>query len=146
MTRLEILRDRVGDLGDNIDLLMAEAVKDAEEEILGLNTEDQMYKKGVTAEGEKITPGYTEGTKAIKKAKGQPTDRVTLRDTGDFHESVFVDAEEKGLRFGADDPKAEKLYKKYGSDVIGLTADNIKRAGALLVPGLIRGIKKRLLK
>lgn len=146
MTTLEIMLDKVKSLEPNFDLLMAEAVRGSEEEILSLNTEDQMYKKGVDAKGEKIAPPYTEGTKAIKRAKGQPTNRVTLRDTGDFHESVFVDAEEKALRFGADDPKAEKLYKKYGPDVIGLTAENIKRAGALLVPGLIRGIKKRLLK
>ena len=75
-------------------------------------------------------------TEAIKKEKGQPTDRVTLKDTGEFHRSIFVKFEGDKIIIDSDNDLRDKLVKKYGATIFGLTKQN-KQA-------LIKIIEKRL--
>jgi len=90
---------------------------------------------GIDSEGEKITPAYSVNTVAIKKAKGQPHDRVTLKDTGAFHRAMFLSGGQAGqFSVGNSDPKAAKLEDKYGPEIFGLT-DGSKQE---LIDGLLR--------
>ena len=86
----------------------------------------QLYVKGENALGVEISSymPYTPFTIEIKKEKGQPTDRVTLRDTGDFYDSMKVDAERTYFEIVADDWKTEELKGKYGDDILGLNAEH----------------------
>lgn len=95
------------------------AIQATADEIVRLNGE-QMY-EGVRADGQPITPFYTPFTVKIKARKGQPTDRVTLRDTKVFHESGRVIV--AGTKFTVNynkDPKAAHLEKKYSEQIKGL--------------------------
>lgn len=70
--------------------------------------------------GGNITPFYKPVTKRIKKRKGQPTDRVTLKDKGDLYDGIFVDVGLFTYRIYSTDSKADALTKKYGNDIWGL--------------------------
>lgn len=81
---------------------------------------EQMF-KGIERSGELINPPYARRTVVIKREKGQPSDRVTLRDTGDFYQGLYVRVEGATLSFGSDDEKTQDLQDKYG-DIFGLSS------------------------
>lgn len=91
-----------------------------EAEILDWNTEEQLYQQGQDATGQAIGPPYRPFTVQVKRQKGQPTDRVTLRDTGDFHESFRVQWQDTEFRIDATDAKTYKLTRAYGAEIFGL--------------------------
>lgn len=105
--------------------LMQGIIMDREAEIAAMNADAQLYEEGVNALGVSIASyrPYSPVTVAIKKAKGQPTNRVTLRDEGDFEASFYVVADLESFQIRASDWKAEKLALKYG-DIFGLTQEN----------------------
>lgn len=108
--------------------LIADILQDNETEIVEMNSEDQLYEKGVTATGvsiESFAP-YSNYTIEIKQMKGQPTDRVTLRDTGDFHNAFYLEIDKDKFEIWSHDWKARTLVDLYGWDIFGLTPDNIK--------------------
>lgn len=63
---------------------------------------------------------YSPITKARKKNKGQVSNRVTLRDTGDFYNSMFIDFKKSEIVVDATDPKAGQLMDIYGEAILGL--------------------------
>lgn len=84
--------------------------------------------RGIDSEGNEIEPEYSPVTVQIKKLKGQPSDRVTLKDTGDFHNAMFLAGGGSGqFQIGNRDKKLNKLERKYGKEVLGLT-DESKQA------------------
>jgi hypothetical protein len=97
-------------------------VKENESAVLDLNIEQ--LSRGVNAQNRKITPPYTKRTKQIKAYKGQPTDRVTLRDEGDFQQGFFLEVDKFPIVFRSSDYKEPKLMEKYGDDIFGLTQKN----------------------
>ena len=96
---------------------------------------DQMF-SGIRADDTDIEPTYKPFTVAIKKEKGQPTDRVTLKDTGEFHRSIFVKFTKDTIIIDSNNDLRDKLVEKYGATIFGLTKQN-KQA-------LIRIIERRL--
>lgn len=76
---------------------------------------------GIRADGTEILPTYTDLTIQIKQEKGQPTDRVTLRDTGDFQNQVTTTVTDEFVTTDSTDEKSEKLQKKYGEKIFGLS-------------------------
>jgi len=63
-------------------------------EAISLNRDEQLYQKGVDNQGNKMRSDYARmgrfyanSTIAIKNEKNQPTDRITLRDTGALYSS-----------------------------------------------------------
>lgn len=109
--------------------------------IIELNTQEQLYNKGVDSTGKELadiggrypsglgySPATIEGTHNFKGklAKGQPIDRVTLKDTGDFYRSwrVFLDSN-SDLEITNDPIKGSTdLLKEWGKNVIGLTDES----------------------
>lgn len=91
-----------------------------------MNSQTQLFEQGVNRLGVSIMDymPYRPLTISIKKMKGQPTSRVTLRDEGDFHESFYVDAGLDRFEIKAKDPKTPHLVKKYGVQILGLTNEN----------------------
>lgn len=102
-------------------------VREIESDVVELNYEDQLYNRGVRSDGKKIRPGYTPFTVRLKGYKGQPTDRVTLRDEGDFHASFSLEFERDQFSIYAGDWKEAKLKEKYGEQIMGLTDKNIQQ-------------------
>ena len=106
-------------------------------------------KDGQDSEGVQINTyrDYTQFTKMIKQQKGQPTDKVTLEDTGAFHASIKAKVSGKQITLDATDPKRNKLVKKYGKEIFGLD-DESKEAFSqeVLKDKLIEKTRNHLLK
>lgn len=117
---------RLFDSGGGSDAVILDAVKSFQTFALDLNREEQLYKGGRNAEGNRITPGYTPLTVSIKRRKSQPTDRVTLRDTGRFYRSFFIVYDQDEFTFYADDSKTPGLVEKYGPEILGLEEESIQ--------------------
>lgn len=127
MTRIDDLIQKIKNFENGINEQIRLEVIEDEPYICDMNTEDQLYERGIDRNGQKISEyaPYAESTKYIKRMKGQPTNRVTLRDTGDFHASFRVKADDEKFSIEADDWKTEKLVRSYGPQVIGLTDENL---------------------
>lgn len=112
--------------------------------IISLNTQSQLYDDGIDSRGiklEDIGGAYSEYTKMLKEAKGQPIDRVTLRDTGEFHESFRVNLVGGDIKITAKTLKDDTdLLKEWGPDILGLTDENLQllidKARVLIVPAV----------
>ena len=115
-----------------------------EAQICELNSEQQLYEYGVNALGVDISDyqPYAGLTVYAKGLKGQPSDRVTLRDNGDFHGSFFVKFGKVGLAIDATDSKRDKLVSKYGKQIFGLTPESKTYvSNEILKPELLDEIK-----
>jgi hypothetical protein len=73
--------------------------------------QQELYSEGVDG------AEYSETTIDIKKRKGQPTDRVTLRDTGSFYDTWNVEATADRFIITSDPEKnGSSLFDKYNED------------------------------
>lgn len=126
---LRNLEYRLRAFKDSLPMLLEDIVRDKEDIIVSAIADDQLYRRGINGKGEKIMDymPYTAATVRIKKKKGQPTTRVTLRDTGDFHNSMFVVFDAEGFYVTASDDKTPELIEKYGDEIFRLTDKNLTR-------------------
>ncbi len=116
MATIKKVYDRV--LAFDSDLAIDQIFRESEDDFVRLNQE-QMF-AGVKRDGNEIEPPYANLTVAIKQQKGQPTDRVTLKDTGAFYQGLYANLAGNRIDEGSSDPKAEKLSEKYGEEIYGL--------------------------
>ena len=120
-------------------------VEDNSNEIIELNTEDQLFDQGIGSDGSSLEPTYSNPYKKIKQAIGQPSDRVTLRLEGDFYKSFEVIIGDKQFRINATDKKTKWLINRYGEKVFGLTKDNLSLFREVVVkPELLKEIRKTI--
>jgi hypothetical protein len=75
---------------------------------------------GKDSTGKTIEPKYSESYAEFKKIINQPSDRVTLKLDGGFHESWYMDTTAWPAFFGSDDFKEDALVEKYGDNIFGL--------------------------
>jgi hypothetical protein len=101
--------------------------------------------EGIRSDGSKIEPPYAIKTTHIKRAKGQPYDRVTLYDEGDYQAAIkATDVNKKVIALESSDWKAEELIAKYGPNIEGLTDENIEIASEAMLPSLEEQTRKYL--
>ena len=113
--------------------------------VIKLNTEglptSQLYEKGEDSFGKKLSGKsiaidgeYTPFTKQLKQEKGQPTDRITLKDTGEFYLTfevipfkggfeIYADGFKKGVAGGEGN---NDLFEEFGEDILGLNQENLQ--------------------
>lgn len=111
----------------DISTIAIASILETKETIGDLNIEQM--NKGLRSDGSEILPSYSDLTIQIKKEKGQPTDRVTLKDTGSFYEGVKVNISGEKIDITSTDEKTAKLNKKYSKskgNIFGLS-DKFKR-------------------
>lgn len=126
---------------------IAEIIERNDWQIIGWNADDQLYDKGITATGVSIWDyaPYSPVTIQYKQEEGQPYDRVTLRDTGDFHNSFYLQIDNEKFAFDAEDWKTRDLLRLYGDEIMGLTDYNIQRLeDEILLPELMKTAVKTL--
>ena len=149
MKQITDLRKRVADFNEALTSgqLIQEIILKNEAYIVDMNAEEQLYEQGINRLGVDISDyaPYSPVTIEIKRLKGQPTNRVTLRDEGDFESSFFLEVGDKQFVIKASDFKTEDLVKKYGEQILGLTDENI----AILIwqyiyPDLMDEAKKQI--
>lgn len=114
---------------ENLPALLEDIVRDKEDVIVSAIADNQLYGRGITGSGQKIMDyaPYAPRTMRAKKKKGQPTTRVTLRDTGEFHRSMFLVVDSEGFYITSDDSKTKFLTDKYGDKIFRLTDKNLTR-------------------
>ena len=118
----------------NASLILQKVLEETEtkEFLLKLNTKSQLFDKGINSEGaslKSIGGDYSPLTKKIKLSKGQPTNRVTLRDTGDFYNSGKVKVSGNSVTLSFDSVKGGvDLTKRWGEKIIGLTDESKRKA------------------
>ena len=125
MDRITDLIGKLEDYRDNINSYLEAATIEAEDTIIDMNI-SQLYDSGERRDGKRITPEYAPETVAIKKKKGQPTNRVTLRDTFEWQASFWVQYYPDGFEIKASDWKTERLTQKYGDEILGLQDEMVK--------------------
>lgn len=120
------------------------ALEQNQQRIVEMNVE-QLYDYGMNSLGIRIDTyePYSPYTVRIKQEKGQPYDRVTLRDTGDFHKSFGVVFEPVGFYITATDYKTQDLIDRYGARIFGLTSENKQDLTIKYVVPVIREEIKR---
>jgi len=95
--------------------------------IIDEQTNGQMF-KGEDANGKQFVPSYALSTKVVKKKKGQPTNRVTLKDTGDLYDSIKVEAKTTEFIISANVEYFKYLVTKYDQNIIlGLQEDFLEQ-------------------
>lgn len=123
-------------------------VQDNDNIIVDWNAESQLFEEGEDATGKFIASyaPYTPYTKELKRLKGQPYDRVTLRDEGDFHSSMFVDADRQKFEIKASDWKTKELMHGYGDTILGLQMQYQRElARDYIYPALCQIVRKTIL-
>lgn len=149
MKQITDLRKRVADFNEALTSgqLIQDIIWKNEAYIVDMNAEEQLYEQGINRLGVDISDyaPYSPVTIEIKRLKGQPTNRVTLRDEGDFERSFFLEVGEKQFEIKASDFKTEDLVKKYGEQILGLTDENIATLiWQYIYPDLIGEAKKQI--
>lgn len=123
------LIDKFKKVGEELDTgeIAKKIVRDNDNILIDMNAQDQLYAKGVNRLGVRIDEyqPYRPLTIQVKIEKRQPYDRVTLKDTGEFYDSFYVETSEDRFYIKASDEKANWLIKKYGAEIFGLTNDSL---------------------
>ncbi len=117
---------KVNELRQAVNTSIQKAFDDNYLIVKDIQVNKQLYDKGEDSKGSIIVPSYTPLTISIKKSKGQPTDRVTLKDTGAFHQNISIIARNDELEITATIKYAQKLFDKYGDDILGIQEEFIK--------------------
>ena len=149
MGKIDDLLKRVVKFNDELTSgrLVQKIIWDNEAYIIDMNAEEQLFEQGINRLGVEISDyaPYSPVTIAIKEAKGQPTNRVTLRDEGDFESSFYLEVGDKQFEIKASDFKTEDLIKKYGRQILGLTDENISiLIWKYIFPDLMAETKKQI--
>lgn len=123
------LVDKFKKVGEELDTgeIAKKIVRDNDNILIDMNAQDQLYTKGVNRLGVRIDEyqPYRPLTIQVKIEKRQPYDRVTLKDTGEFYDSFYVETAEDRFYIKASDEKTNWLIKKYGAEIFGLTNDSL---------------------
>jgi hypothetical protein len=120
-------------------------------EAVRLNTQVQLYEKGENTFGQKMRSiyarfgnWYSSFTINLKQEKRQPTDRVTLKDTGEFY-STFKARYDGELKITANTIKdGEDLQITWGQ-VIGLNEESKTELVQKIKPKAISYVKDKIL-
>jgi len=127
MEKLKNLIKKLKKFEKDLFMIIEQVIKDNEDIVVEMNSESQLFDRGIDRDGvaiESYMP-YSPITVELKREKGQPTSRVTLRDEGDFHYSFFIDFKSDGFEIRATDWKYGDLIDKYGEKILGLTDENL---------------------
>jgi len=135
--------DALKDFQRKADEKVIQEVRKEESYVIYLNTDEQLF-RGLDGEGNKIRPPYKPFTVRVKLRKGQPVNRVTLLDTGDFYGGTDVLYGQDEFRIINLDEKADKLRAKYGDAILGLNEQSRDLLAQKIKPGLINQFQKRL--
>ena len=120
--------------------------KDVQNEMIRINTEDQLEEEGIDSLGRKLGD-YAPSTIAYKRRKGQRYDHVTLKDEGDFYNSFNVKVNVNEIIIDADDSSKynKPLFEVWGVDVLGLTDENMTYIKEMILENYIKFVLNELL-
>lgn len=117
--------------------------------VVELNTEGQLFEKGQDENGallDNIGGDYATSTKLYKRQQGQPVDRVTLKDTGEFYRSFTAQVQYNGdIVIEANTVKDGKdLQERWGRGILGLTKESKEVLQTTIKDDIIRAVRQIL--
>jgi hypothetical protein len=120
------LENTVFKLRDSINESLKQSIDTNKNVLIDMQTEKQMF-QGINSEGNSIRPFYKSSTirKKLNKRPPQPVDRVTLKDTSDFYNSIEIEARKDDFVISTQISYSIYLIDKY-SKILGITAVNLK--------------------
>ena len=118
---------------------------------LELNTQGQLFEKGIDAIGKPLKDiggEYADLTKDLKLLEGLPIDRVTLFQEGDFYKSFNLIPGSDGLIIEADTIKEgdEDLQNRWGTNLLGLTDESREKLIQEIAPLVVQYIINEILR
>lgn len=116
--------------------MVQNAVKNNQKFVVNLNREQML--DGKDANDAPITPGYAASTKERKRRLGQPTNKVTFFEQGEFHGKMFLKDDREGIEIDSNSNTTKFLVKRSGSDIFGITDKNADKIGDKILPELQR--------
>ena len=146
-TSLDNLEYRLRKFKDILHDELRDIILQKQEIIKNYVREQQLYRRGITGDGKRIkdTHPYTPRTIANKRAKGQVTTRVTLKDTGRFYDEFDVVVTSEGFYITSYVDYSVHIEKKYGDKIYRLTDENLTRLLRVHIrPELMRRLKRKL--
>ncbi len=104
---------------ENIESILFEITNEKDTQDFLIDTlQDQLFTTGEDDDGVSLGD-YSPITVKIKKRKGQPTDRITLKDTGAFYDSYSIQPFNGGFFIEADGKKNDTdLFLPYGDNIL----------------------------
>lgn len=109
-------------LDENEALFFVSSLSIVKDYIIDLNTNDQLFKKGIRSDGTEL-PVYSTTSQDLYDKPNRP---FTLYDTGDFYNTFIVIPTRQGyFIITADGEKEDKnLLVAYGEKIVGLTEES----------------------
>jgi len=104
---------------ENIDEIILQITEEPETQKFLIDViQDQLYNTGQDGNGQSLGE-YSPVTVQIKRRKGDPVDRITLVDTGEFYDSWTIDPFLGGFIIDGDGQKSpsDNLFVTYGDDI-----------------------------
>ncbi len=122
--------------------------KEVKDLVIRLNTQgektSQLFELGEDSLGDSLG-SYSPFTIEKKKKKGQPTNRITLKDTGEFYSSFNVVPYRGGFTIKANPIKEDSnLYDDFGADIIGLNETNLQILRVVYKEKTLEVLRKKL--
>ncbi len=109
-----------------------------------IDVQQKQLFQGLKSDDTEIVPPYAPFTVREKTRKGQPIDRVTLRDTGSFYSGIGVDVGMDKFTIESADSKSQSLQQRYGTQVFGLGTAAKENYIRILKPQLIKVLKQQM--
>ncbi len=129
--------------GMDIITVVGEAIEATREEAIRLNRE-QLYQKGIKADGTRMAP-YKNAAYARKKYARNPGPGYGNPDayaTGDMQKGIFVDVQGDKAVFDSISPHATFMIQRDGPAIFGLTDESKSVYQIVLMPETVRRIKQ----
>lgn len=130
--------------------------KELQRYIIDVLIQDEQLQKGIDGTGERITDNegnnaYSYWTELLSNGKKQEGTPYTLKDTGEFYESMvfllgkdFFEIDANPNKTNEITGKVTNLFDKYGQEIVGLTEESINKITEKLKERLIIEILKIL--
>lgn len=139
---ITIPRKNLQVIANNLDKIILDNVRKIEGMVLQLNR-DQLW-QGKKIDGSSITPPYAPRTVKLKLKVGQPIDRVTLKDDGFFYDGFYIIYETDQFTIYSHEDYTKYLTGRYnqGSDIFGLTEENLNKVREIIIKEIVKQIKQ----
>jgi hypothetical protein len=153
MWNLEVIARNILKLNETDALKGVTDNKSIQFQAIRLNRQSQLYERGVGVDGKSLRSlyarrggFYSPNTEYLKREKGQPINRMTLRDTGKFYATFNAKVVRGELYLTANTIKeGEDLEDRFGK-VIGLTEESKDELRKQAKPIIMQYVKSTILR
>lgn len=124
----------------DIDTIVEQSIEQTKSDLLAENTAQML--SGLRKDQKPIKPLYAASTIRAKKKKGQPTDRVTLKDKGNLYGKIGAVVDNEQIIIDSDVEYSKHLEAKYG-EIYGIGGRFKASYNEVLQPVIIDKIREK---